>query len=243
MTTRMLAATLVLCSGVLLGAQTDDLFVNDPRPIAAMAEKIERQTGWTVTYEDPSYQYAADIVELEGTSAAGKPVFGMRHVPFVFTFDAEKRRDGVRAIHALVDEFEMRTGGQKFRVIAEKGWIHLVPQLNRDKQGIWAEQRPVLDTRISLSAGTRSLADLLVEFTQMISKESGRQIGIGTIPLNLVINTEVELPAFNNVQARTVLREALSRSGRKLSWRLLGGPGDENQILNVHLVGTAGRPE
>src|SRR5688572_16457635 len=240
MTTRMLTATLVLSCSVLLSAQADDLFVNHPRPIAMMAEKIEKQTGWTITYEDPSYQYAADIEQIEGESADGKPVFGMRHVPFVFTFDAEKRKDAVKALRELVDTFEMRTGGQKFRVIAEKGVIHLVPQLNKNAQGVFVEQRPALDTRISLPAGKRSLADFLSEFTQVVSKESGRRIDIGTVPLNLIINIVVDLPAYENTQARAILREALSRVPDrpgsccvKLSWQLYGGVGDENQALNV----------
>jgi hypothetical protein len=33
------------------------------------------------------------------------------------------------------------------------------------------------------------------------------------------------------------LREVFTRSGLKLSWRLLGGVGDENQVLSVHPVG------
>ena len=247
MTTRMLTAMLVLSSSVLLGAQADDLFVNDPRPISAMAEKIAQQTGWTITYEDPSYQYAADIEDFSGVltdPSSNAPFYVMRKVPFVFTLDAEKRKDAVKAISELVDTFEMRTGGQKFKVIAENGYIHIVPQLNRDKQGTWAEQRPALDTRISLTAGKRTLADFMSEFTQVVSKESGRRIDIGTVPLNLLFNTEVELPAFKNTEARTVLREALSRAPTKLSWHLLGAVGDDNQALNVHPVGARlGPPE
>ena len=239
--TRILAVSL-LCCGTALAAQSDDLFVNDPRPMAAMAEKIERQTGWTITSEDPSYQYAADIEDLTDEIArnrtSNKRVLGMRILPFVFTLDGEARKDAVRAVRALAEHFEMRTGGQKFRVIAEKGFIHLVPQVNRDAQGVLVEQRPALDTRISLPAGKRTLlADFISEFTQVLSQESGRRIDVGTVPLNLMMNTEVELPAFKNTQARAILREALSRSGLKLSWQLFGGPGDENQVLNVHPVG------
>ena len=247
MTIRMLTATLVLSCSVLLGAQADDLFVNDPRPMAAMAGKIAQQTGWTITYEDPSYQYAADIEDISAElpdPSSNKPFYGMRHVPLVFTLDAERRKDAVRAVRELAEHFELRTGGQKFKVIAEKGYIHLVPQLNRDKAGTWAEQRPMLDTRISIAAGKRTLADFMSEFTQVVSKESGRRIDIGTVPLNLLFNTEVELPAFTNTQAREVLREALSRAPAKLTWYLFGSVGDDNQALNVHVVGTRlGPPE
>ncbi len=223
MTTRMLTAMFVLSGGVLLGAQGDDLFVNVPRPMAAMAGKIAQQTGWTITYEDPSYQYAADIA-----------------VPFVFTLDAEKHKDAVKAISELVDAFEMRTGGQKFKVIVEKiGWIHLVPQRNRDKAGTWAEQRPMLDTRITLPAGRRKLAEFVNQFKEALNQASGgRRIYIGAMPLNVIMNTEIDLPAFKNTQARAVLREALSRADVKLSWQLFGGPGDEDQFLNVHVVGS-----
>ena len=244
MTTRMLTATLVLCGGALLGAQQDDLFVNDPRPMAAMAEKIERQTGWTITYEDPSYQFAADTTESTDEDAFGKRVRDMREVPFVFTLDAVKRKDAVRAIRELVDTFEMRTGGQKFKVIAAKGMIHLVPELHRDKGGMRAAQRPAFDTRISLRAGKRSLMDFMIEFTEVLSQESGRRIDLGIMALNLMLNTQVELPAFKNTEARAVLREAFSRSGLKLSWQLFGGYDVAQQALNVHPVGArrAGEP-
>lgn len=241
MTTRMLTSMLVLCGGVLLGAQAEDLFVNDPRPMKAMAEKIEQQTGWTITYEDPSYQFAAEFQD-DGVQGDGKPFRRTRDVPFVFTLDGETRKDAVRAVRALVDHFEIRTGGQKFRVIAEKGFIHLVPELNRNKDGRWAAQRPLLDTRISLAAGKRTLFDFLDVVTKALSEESGRTINIGTVALNLMLNTQVELPAFKNTEARTVLREAFTRSGLKLSWQLLGGPGDDNQALNVHPVGARRLP-
>lgn len=196
----------------------------------------------TVGFEDPSYQFEADSVESTDEDAFGKRVRDMRDVPFVFTLDAEKRKDAVRAIRELADTFEMRTGGQKFKVIAAKGMIHLVPELNRDKGGMWAAQRPLLDMRISLAAGKRTLFDFLDSVTKALSEESGRTINIGTVALNLMINTQVELPAFKNTEARTVLREAFTRSGLKLSWQLLGGPGDDNQALNVHPVGARRLP-
>ena len=161
----------------------------------------------------------------------------MRDVALEFKLDAEKRKDAVRTIRALVDHFEARTG-TKFRVIAAKGMIHIVPQLNRNKQGLLAEQRPELDARISIRAGKRNMWDFLTEFTQAVSQASGRRIDIGTVGLNLMERTEVNLAVgFTNAPARTVLREVFILSGLKLSWRLLGGAGDENQVLNVHPVG------
>jgi hypothetical protein len=238
MTTRMLTVMWMLSCSVLLRAQSDDLFVNAARPIAMMAEKIEQQTSWPITYEDPSYQYAGDYREFPDKLTYGGRAFVLHNVPLVFTLDAEKRKDVVKAVRELVEEFETRSGGQKFRVIAEKGYIHIVPQLNRDKQGTWAEQRPMLDTRVSMAAGKRNLAQILAELKQEVSRSSERALYIGTMPMNLMFNTEVELPAFQNTQARAILREALSRAPVKLSWQLFGGPGDEDQFLNVHVVGT-----
>ncbi len=240
MTTRMLTVMLVLSCSVLLRAQSEDLFVNAPRPIAMMAEKIEQQTNWAITYEDPSYQYAGDYTEFPDKLSYGGRAFAIHNVPFVFTLDAEKRKDVVKAVRELAEQFETRSGGQKFRVIAEKGYIHIVPQLNRDKQGIWAEQRPMLDTRVSIAAGKRNLMAILAELKQEVSRASERALYIGSVPMSLMMNTEVELPAFKNTQARAILREALSRAPAKLSWQLVGGAGDDDQVLNVHVVGTRG---
>jgi hypothetical protein len=236
MTTRMLTATLVLSCSVLLGAQVDDLFVNDPRPMAAMVKKIQEQTGLAITYEDPLYEFMPDTQE-DGGQADGKPFRRVRDVPFVFTLDDAKRKDVVKAVRELADHFELRTGGQTFKVIVQKGYIHIVPQLNKNAQGVFVEQRPALDTRISLPAGKRSLMDFMIEFTHVLSTESEQQIDLGTMSINSMINTQVELPAFKNTPARDVLREALSHAPVKLSWRLLGGFGVAQQALNVRPVG------
>jgi hypothetical protein len=239
----MLTAALVLCGVATLGAQAADeeLFVNHPRPIAMMAEKIEQRTGAVITYEDPQYEYAADIEESADTDAFGKRVFDMRTVPFVFTLDAAKRKDVVQAVRELVDAFEMRTGGQKFKVIAAKGFIHIVPQVNRNKAGTWVEQQPVLDTRISLPAGKRTLAEFMTEFTEAISSvvaQDGRRIDVGVMPLNLAFNTEVTWPEIKNREARDVLRDVLLQAPVKLSWQLYGGVGLAQQALNLHRAGS-----
>src|SRR5262245_14915239 len=124
-TTRMLTVMLVLSCSVLLRAQSDDLYVNAPRPIAMMAEKLERPSVWAITYAGPSYQSAGDYTEFPDKLSYGARAFAIHNVPFVFTLDAEKRKDVVKAVRELAEEFETRSGGQKSRVIAEEGYIHI----------------------------------------------------------------------------------------------------------------------
>src|SRR5881227_3524760 len=48
-----------------LGSQTSDgtIVVDDPRPVAAAIQVLERQFGVPITYEDPTYRFSGDSVD------------------------------------------------------------------------------------------------------------------------------------------------------------------------------------
>src|SRR5438270_12728539 len=48
-----------------LGSQTTNgvIVVDDPRPVAAAIQALERQFGVPITYEDPTYRYSGDSVD------------------------------------------------------------------------------------------------------------------------------------------------------------------------------------
>src|SRR5437879_2804770 len=69
-------ALAVVSCGVIAGASTDGqlqaaqvpitITVNDPRPLAAAITELELRHGWVITYEDPPYEYAADVRDVTG---------------------------------------------------------------------------------------------------------------------------------------------------------------------------------
>jgi hypothetical protein len=49
---------LVVSGSAWLADQRLNLDVNDPRPLAAALEQLEKRHGWVITYDDPPYLYA-----------------------------------------------------------------------------------------------------------------------------------------------------------------------------------------
>ena len=70
-----LSATLpVLALVFVVGAPTNTatalqnasnrISVDDPRSLASAVEALERRHGWIITYEDPPYEFAADVIDV-----------------------------------------------------------------------------------------------------------------------------------------------------------------------------------
>src|SRR5688572_29179716 len=55
------------------------LIDDDPRPLAKAAALLEQHYGWVITYEDPPYQFAQDIVDVT-TSVRRTYTLGQRPV-------------------------------------------------------------------------------------------------------------------------------------------------------------------
>lgn len=242
-----IVATNLILSGILCsfpgGAQAQQagrpvtISVDDSRPLAQAVLELEIKSGWPITYEDPPYAHPSDVVDVTVRRDLGQALVP-RGGRFEFhTFLAprsQKLADATPVIQSLLDTFN-RSGYPGSFMSKKSGQIfHVVPVQIQNKDGRLIDLIPILDVPITLPEQERSGIKALQDITQAISKLTGTQIIVGTIPLNLFL-PRTRLAAANE-PARDVIVRLVQSTNRKLSWQLLYDPGARLYALNLHIV-------
>ena len=215
--------------------------VSDPRPVAAAIEEIEKLSGRPITYEDPPFlnkDYMTPMVESV-TGDPGLLVPSGGSLRFTLPADASAEQK-VAAAQSMVGNYNASHGAATFSV-SQDGLTHVVPRQTMDASGRLMPVTPVLDTRITMAAKTRSAMELLGEICQAVSLISGQPVGIGTVPTNALFQQKIEIGA-NNEPARQVLEKLIVANRLSLSWRLLYDPGLKTYYLNIPVIRWSSNP-
>src|SRR3984893_19497801 len=70
----MIAIGLIVTFMGNASASPNTLTVQDPRPVAAAIQELEKRYGWQITYEDPPYVHYSDLTDVSDTDWPGTPV-------------------------------------------------------------------------------------------------------------------------------------------------------------------------
>ena len=238
------AIAIVMCLGAASAQQSRiSIDVSDARPLAAAALELERRLDAIVTYEDPPYEYADDIKdvtsEVRKDGDLSKRVLVPRGGPLAFTYAMPAGRGaGAReaAVRALADTYNTASESARFQVVASHPYLHIVPTMSRNAAGVLEGRRSLLDVDVSFSVGQTTLMEAVTELLRQVSAANGVEVGVGTVPINLMLQTKTSGRAENE-NARVVLQRLLAASDRRLSWQLNRGPGQPQLcVLNVHIT-------
>jgi hypothetical protein len=228
-----------------LKAQVDDayqLVVDDPRPVASAAEKLETLYGWVITYEDPEWVVPTETADL--TDQVRRDVVPGNQVPRVLV-----PRGGllkfplpeVKVIHVadrasllkqLLAASESAGYPGKFQIFESDGVLHIVPMQDPDVND---GSVPLLDVKVSIPNRDWTGLDLLHEICQQLGKRAGRRVILGAIPVHTLGQYHAPYSALG-IPARQVLSSLLSRLGSGYSWQLFFDPGMRMYALNIHWV-------
>jgi hypothetical protein len=242
---------LIVFAGAASGAlqqdqqdQTVTIHVSTPRPLASAIEELENRYGWVITYEDPRYVYACDFEDL--TLAVRKDydltkrVLVPRGGPFTFRYAVSPSADapdGSALLERLLQEYHLTGYPGVFRLIRTGSVFHIVPSESRNTLGQFEPHVSLLSANISITDRDRTAFAMLEAITAAMSRPGSARVGIGTVPVNLLMQVRVQGGARNE-RARTVLLRTLEATNQKLSWSLLCDPGPTPMCaLNVYFVG------
>jgi hypothetical protein len=228
------------------GPQTDQralIDVDDPRPLAAAAEILERRYGWVITYEDPPYVYPADIADVTAQVrrdlASNPRVLVPNGGPFRFTYGVPAVTSAAEAsaiLKGLLEEYHRSGHPGVFRLVQTGTTFHVVPSEAKNVQGISQATSSLLDMPISIHSGGRTDLQMLEAVVQALGRATGAKIWLGSAPLNLLMQTH-DYASVTNAPARTVLMRMLEGTGQNLSWQVFCSPGPVRDCaLNVHAV-------
>jgi hypothetical protein len=212
-------------SGLVDAHQGTGASVEDPRPVAKAMAVLSRQLGWNITYEDPAYVNAEDLLTKAPVngSRATIPRGGRVWLPDNAILAATEE-DPVALLESVIaTEETLRGRVKRFRLLRTGSMFHVVPDKVLDAAGRWQSAMPILGTRLSVSHGAVNLS----EFVEMLCADVGAAnratIRVGRMPTTLALQTT--LPAQERTApARTLLAEAPSMAPKPLSWLLMYAP-------------------
>ena len=251
-------AICVVNLGVGLGQQLAQpsvvVSVNEPRPLARAAILIEQRFGVSVSYEDPAYGNAVDLVDKTDAqyklSHPEAKVLIPRAGSLNLTLPTEASvQMGASAnstigpiLQSAINSHMMNGDPGEFKVITTAGGFSIVPTAVRGSAGMMIPNQSPLETAISISAGRRDAKQTLNLICEAISNGSGSKVTVGLIE---ELRNQVIQLAANNEPARDVLVRFLNTrvwadnsitAIPKLSWSLLYGPDVEMYALNLRAV-------
>ncbi len=215
------------------------LSVVDPKPLAAAIYQLETRYGVLITYEDPVYESDAVIDDVTASVSKGGPAKGKVLVPrqrqFAFQHPNFDKKRPEAMLRALVREYNVMNNGDQFDLIQQGSLFHVVPRMSANRLGVPTIRQSRLESVISLPEEERTLRQTLELVLAQVSTASGVRVGLGTVPVNLVMRSKLRLGS-RSASARDLLVEALATTRVPLSWRLLCAPLAGACAFNIHPV-------
>ncbi len=227
--------------------------VNDPRPVAAAAESLERHFGWVVTYEDPQWAASSetqDVTEAVRRDLAGTPLFMRNLGPRVYVpkggslqFEVAPNVAAGSSVNArinLLNEMLLAhaaAGNPGIFGVQEgaSGRIHIVGLAAKNVSERVVPQQPVLDRGISLETRQYGGLEFLQTFAEAVSGATGVRMEVGTTPVNTFAHHSGSYGASNE-PGRNLLERFLNDVGVGYSWQLFFDPVERLYVLNIHWV-------
>jgi hypothetical protein len=199
---------------------------------------LARELGWNITYEDPPYVSPEDmrdvtVVEVNGQRAI-YPRGGRVTLPENLR-ERAAREDPVAFLESVLATEETPRGKlRRFKILRSGTMFHVVPVRRLNLQGQWEPVVPVLDARVRLLPGDRSLNEFLTEFAAAVRASTGITVGAVIRPMH---GFTVHLDQKWEGTARDLLARALASFDRPKSWVLLYDIPRRAYILHVGAPG------
>ncbi len=232
---------------VTVKAPSDDL----SRPISSAIDQIRKQSGASITYEDPRYVNQSDIEDVTDTvSKASGPEkrYGPRilipkghPITFVYAPSDMKTSTSAKAVlERLVREYALG-GGPVFAVTQDGTRLHVVPNKVLDASGALVHQDSVLETVITVPPARRTGGQLLQAICDAVRSKTGNVIEIGpSLPSNYLARFETK-EGITNLPAANAIANLLDAASPKaiFDWDLYYDPADRSYMLNFAYVDPA----
>lgn len=231
---------------VVSGAQavrTITLAVDGARPLVSAIEELERKLGWVITYEETPWVYSRDIADVTESVRRDQNrtqrVLVPRGGSFAFSgaLLGETAESQTALLEAVLEQYHSQGYPGRFSLRRTADVFHVVVSQRRDKKGVLEPVRAVLDVPVTVAPGDRSVLDMVEAIVQQVRKNTGANVGVGLLPVNVLIPARVT-DGVANESARTALAKLLGGLPAKVSWQLMcGGGADARCYFSVLYLG------
>jgi hypothetical protein len=215
---------------------------NSPRPMAQTLDALLRKYGWRIEYEDPQYTSKLDMVERPSPHGDSRafPAGGAFSVD-IPSGSATAAPPEDKTLQVIVDSYNRSGNPGRFelrKIDSGKGYA-VVGVAAQDAKGKVAEQKAVLDARITVPTLKRSADETVNLICQKIGLSSHVPITLGVNPRALLVENSLKFGGTNK-PARDLLSDFLSQletlTKHPMYWRLLFDPSSQGYYLDIHAL-------
>ncbi|MEN6533842.1 MAG: hypothetical protein ABFD89_09285 [Bryobacteraceae bacterium] len=204
--------------------------ITSARPLDDAADMLEHKFGWVITYEDPVWSFAGEVVDLvpvrkPGTRRFLAPRPGQLPIGALLS-TAGERPDKGSLVSKIIQAHDDAGNPGSFKIVSDGDFLHLIPTFAKGVGGGREAVSPLLDTPIHtpIDETTPSLA--IRQIIDEVSRTRGIQIDID---MSWRSDQIVFGPLRTRVDAtgqpaRSLLLKILKEANRPLTWRLLCEP-------------------
>lgn len=200
--------------------------MENPRPVHSAAIALAQEFGITVSVEDPPYLFRDDIKDVTAeVSRVPNPVRRVLipkggRLEFWFALKPDGSPQDVPGLLRDLVEASNATFPFAYRLDTRGGRFTLVPTRTRDVRGQSIEVTPLLDRRVTIPPGTRSIIEIAKLMADALSAQTGLRVSccqshVAGVPWGLA---EIAFEA-NNEPARSVLLRLIDAAAPGLSSR------------------------
>ena len=225
-------AVALLCAiaaPVIIGAQAQEfarvlrdgdraaLSVFGTRPVDIAARQLVKEFGIALNVEDPVYLHGDDV-EDRGITRSGKRL--LVPTPALLEMPLHLRADGsladVRQAVSDLRDTANRLFPFEFRIDSEGDVFTLIPTRSRDEHGRSVSVTPLLDRRVTIPVGTRTIVEHVQILTDSIQRQTEVRVSccqgaVTGIPWG---STVVTFGAHDELARNVLLRLLRSEPGR-----------------------------
>lgn len=198
--------------------RSQQITIDDPRPLSAAVLLIERRCHCVVTYEDPVYTRSEvmDVSSQVRRDGRYDPVF----VPtsqrlqldyLGFPEGSNERAGLVQLLRQVVEVHQLSGNHGVFRVVENDYGVHVVPV---------GRGGTALDETVDIVRSTETAMSAMQEIIRQINAHGRLRVTMALAPVNILRNTNVSLNE-GTVSARDAITTVLSTLPSRLSWHLL----------------------
>ena len=215
--------------------RTQEVSVDDPRPLSAALTVLQDLHGVAITYEDPVFSHPGDLVprsELGSEDGLMIPRGGHLSVKYLVDTRTGAMVDPLGTIEHVIEKHAAKGYPGRFQVVEIDDVFHVTPVATRTASGAWQAQTSALARPISLVTGATGL-ETITAIADGLGSVLGREVWSGMAPYRALLR--LDPPAsFSNEPARDALMRLLRDLDGVASWHLYHDPTLDVFALNIH---------
>jgi hypothetical protein len=223
------------CATISVKGNQGTISADTIRPLDSIALTLLQAYGITVSAEEPEYQFAGDLQDI----SQADPEWSAQHLGAHYNVPKRRRlqidfpalpngtpQDISKLLHAVVRNAndQMPFG---FRLDVDDEFYVFVPTRTHDAKGTSVAVLPLLDRRVTIPAGDRSIAETARLMTDALSAQTGLHVSccqsiVAGIPWGMaVVSFEAHDEPARNVLERLIrLSQTTSTVSSRYSWVL-----------------------